>query len=256
MRANLHTHTWRCNHAKGTEEAYITTAISQGFDILGFADHTPQFFPGEYYSNFRMRPELLHNYCATVRNLRKQYAGKIHIPLGLEVEYYPNLLQQLLPVIRDQEVEYLLLGQHFVGDEMGEHYSGKATADVSILKRYCAQSAEAMQTGLFTYFAHPDLIYFTGEDTVYRQYMRELAREAKSCNMPLEINLLGMWIGRNYPDRRFWELAAEEDCQVVLGWDAHAPEHLCMVEEEQRVRTMVQELGLTLLDTVPLKSIM
>lgn len=255
MRANLHTHTWRCNHAKGKEEEYITTAIDQGFDILGFADHTPHFFPGEYYSSFRMRPELLHNYCCTVRNLRTQYGGKLQIPLGLEVEYYPDLLPQLLPVLKEEGVEYLLLGQHFVGNEIGEHYSGAPTADKSILKRYCAQSADAMQTGLFTYFAHPDLFHFTGEDRVYRECMGQLCREAKGCNMPLEINIFGKWTGRNYPDRRFWELASEAGCQVVLGWDAHAPEHLVMPKEEKTLRSMVKQLGLTLLDTVPLKRI-
>ena len=256
MRANLHTHTWRCNHAKGRETDFIAAAIEQRFDILGFADHTPWFFPGEYYSGFRMRPELLHNYCATVNHLRKQYAGKLQISLGLELEYYPGLLPRLLPFLRDQGIEYLLLGQHFVGDEIGEHYSGAPTGDAAILRRYCIQSAEAMQTGLFTYFAHPDLFYFTGEDRVYRRYMRQLCREAKSCGLPLEINLLGSWSGRNYPDRRFWELAAEEGCQAVLGWDAHAPEHLTMPEEERQARAMARELGIPLLDTVPLRPVL
>jgi len=256
MRVNLHTHTWRCNHAKGMEEEYISAAIDQGFDILGFADHTPQFFPGEYYSGFRMRPELLQNYCSTVRGLSRQYASQIQIPLGLEVEYYPALLPQVLPVLQDQGVEYLLLGQHFVGNEIGEHYCGAPTSDESILKRYCAQSADAMQTGLFTYFAHPDLLYFCGDDRVYRKYMRELVREAKSCNMALEINVLGKWAGRNYPDLRFWELAAEEGCQAVLGWDAHAPEHLKREAEERKLRSMARELGIPILDTVPLQSIL
>lgn len=255
MKMNLHTHTWRCNHARGMEEPYIAAAIAQGFDILGFADHTPWFFPGEYYSNFRMRPELLANYCDTVRSLAKQYAHQIQIPLGLELEFYPDLLPQMLPVLRDQGVEYLLLGQHFPGNEMGEHYVGDPTADESILKRYCAQAADAMQTGLFTYFAHPDLMYYTGEDAIYRRYMRQLCREAKSCNMALEVNVLGKWAGRNYPDRRFWELAAEEGCSAVLGWDAHAPEHLQQPEAEQALRDMLRQLGIPLLDTVELKKL-
>lgn len=46
MLANYHTHTWRCNHAEAGEEDYVLAAIDQGFRILGFADHTPYFFPG------------------------------------------------------------------------------------------------------------------------------------------------------------------------------------------------------------------
>jgi len=252
MIANYHTHTWRCNHAMGREEDYVKAALDRGLQILGFADHTPYFFPGDYYSGFRMRPEELKGYCNTVRLLGKKYDGQIQIPLGLELEYYPAYLPKLLPFLRDNGIEYLLLGQHFVGNEIGEHYSGRETGDVKILEKYCDQTIDAMQTGLFTYFAHPDLIRYVGDDGAYRRNMRRICREAKSCGMPLEINMLGLWSGRNYPDRRFWELAAEEGCRVVIGCDAHAPEHLRKADTEEKAAMMVRYYGLELLETVPL----
>ena len=255
MRANYHTHTWRCNHATGVEEDYVKTAIQQEFDILGFSDHTPQFFPEGYRSGFRMGAEELAGYCSVVRDLQDRYSDKIRIHMGLEVEYYPALFSQLIPVLQDQGIEYLLLGQHFIGNEQNQPYSGAPTGEEAVLRQYCAQSMDVMQTGLFTYFAHPDLLRFEGEDAVYRKYMRRLCQEAKSCGLPLEMNLLGLWSGRNYPDGRFWELAAEEGCQVVLGWDAHAPEQLLKPQAEQRLREEVKRLGLNLLDTVTLRSI-
>ena len=114
---------------------------------------------------------------------------------------------------------------------------------------------DAMQTGKFTYFAHPDLIHFMGEDSVYRQYMRRLCAEAKSCNLPLEINMLGIWSGRHYPNCRFWEIAAEEGCSVVIGCDAHAPDHLNKPDAEKKAMDIVQRYDLTLLETVPLQKI-
>lgn len=54
MIANYHTHTPRCNHAQGSEQEYVDAALSAGLKILGFSDHTPYFFPGDYYSTFRM----------------------------------------------------------------------------------------------------------------------------------------------------------------------------------------------------------
>ena len=45
MIANYHTHTTRCRHASGTEEAYVQAAIQGGLEILGFSDHTPYWFP-------------------------------------------------------------------------------------------------------------------------------------------------------------------------------------------------------------------
>jgi len=202
-----------------------------------------------------MRPETLQDYCNTVRYLRQQFAEEIKIPLGLVSEYYSALLPQLLPFLQDYGIEYLLLPQHFIENEIRRHYSGFPTADESTLKRYCAQSAEAMQTGLFTYFAHPDIISFQGNKRIYLQSLRLLCREAKSCNVPLEIHLYGLWNRRYCSDRHFCEMAAEEGCRVILSSDAHAPDHLLKLESEEKARTMVWELGLELLEAVPLHPI-
>ncbi len=86
MIANYHTHTTRCRHAVGAEEDYVKNAIKRGLDILGFSDHTPQYFPGDYYSRMRMFPEELTDYCDTVRKLRQDYAGHLQIHLGAEAE--------------------------------------------------------------------------------------------------------------------------------------------------------------------------
>lgn len=255
MIANYHTHTWRCNHAIGREEDYVRNAIDRGFEILGFSDHTPYLFPEGYYSNFRMLPDQLKGYCRTVRQLQERYTDQIQIPLGLEVEYYPGFFPKLLPMLQEAGIEYMLLGQHFVGDEINEHYSGRPTADVSILKKYCGQARDAMQTGLFTYLAHPDLIHFKGDEIIYREQMRGVCQEARSCGIPLELNMLGSWSGRHYPNRLFWELAAEEGCDVILGCDAHAPEHLLKTETEQQLLEMISCYGLHLLEKVPLRPI-
>ena len=255
MIANYHTHTWRCNHAAGKEEDYVEAALQRGLDTLGFSDHTPYLFPGSYYSHFRMRPEQLKDYCDTVLALRKAYAGQIHIPLGLETEYYPALFPRLMVFLRDSPVEYLLLGQHFVDNERNAHYSGAPTAEESILKKYCAQARDAMQTGLFSYLAHPDLIHFRGSRQVYVHHMRGLCREAKQCGVPLEINLLGIQESRHYPSPAFWELAAEEGCCVVLGCDAHNSAHLAETESEKIAQKMADRLGLSLLEKVELRKI-
>lgn len=255
MIANYHTHTARCNHAVGTEREYVENALTMGLKILGFSDHTPYIFPGEYYSHFRMKLHQLEDYVESVLALRKEYSGKIEIPLGLELEYYPKLLPQLLPILRDLPIDYLLMGQHFIGNEVDEPYSGWPTENSRVLERYVDQVMEGMHTGLFTYIAHPDLIHFLGSDEVYRQQMRRLCREAKSCGIPLEVNLLGMHEGRIYPHPLFWEQAAEEGCSVILGRDAHSPKHILDTETEDSCMALVRQYQLDLLDTVPLQSI-
>ena len=255
MIANYHTHTYRCGHAFGTEKEYVQAAIDAGWQILGFSDHTPQFFPGDHYSKMRMRPHLLPEYIDTVMGLKAQFADQIQIHLGLEVEYYPAIFPKLVEVLRDTPMEYMLLGQHWNGNEEGSPYNGRPTEDVAQLIEHCDQVIEAIETGLFTYIAHPDILNFTGSDQAYAQHMRRLCKAAKSCNLPLEINFVGLREDRHYPRRHFWELAAEEGCTVILGGDSHRPEQIPSLEVEAKGLKLVKDLGLTLVDTVPLVKI-
>ena len=61
--------------------------------------------------------------------------------------------------------------------------------------------------------------------------------------------------GRNYPDLRFWELAAEEGCDCILGWDAHAPRAMADTATLNMAMTQIRRLDLHLLDRVTLRSI-
>ena len=255
MIANYHTHTPRCRHAFGDEEAYVESAIVRGLEILGFSDHAPQWFPGSYYSTMRMFPEQLREYCDTVRALKEQYCRKLQIHLGVEAEYYPAIFAKLHSQLRDTGVEYMILGQHWVGNEENEPYSGMPTADEAFLARYCDQVIEGMQTGLFTYFAHPDIVRFTGERRIYEKHMRRICRTAIETQTPLEINFLGIRAGRHYPNEIFWQLVGEEGCPVVFGIDAHEPDAILDWASEQKAMLLVQQYGLKLMETVTLKKL-
>ncbi len=255
MIANYHTHTWRCRHAAGTEQEYVEAAITRGMKTLGFADHTPYCFPEGYYSGFRMKPEETAEYAATVLDLRDRYRDAIDIRLGVEMEYYPGHFADTLSLLRDNQVEYLILGQHFPGNEYHQPYCGSPTVDEERLRQYCRQVMDAMNTGFFTYLAHPDLLNFHGDEQVYRQLMTEMCREARACDIPLEINLLGLGENRHYPRNAFWECAAEEGCKAILGCDAHTPEGLLAVKTEQRALALAKQWGITVWEDVPLRQI-
>lgn len=255
MIANYHAHTERCRHATGTEEEYVQNAIARGLKIFGFSDHTPQFFPGEYYSRMRMFPDQLEDYCKTVLQLRDKYKGQIEIPLGLEVEYYPDIFDELLPRIQDAGIEYIILGQHWNGNEEGEPYNGRPSDDEVKLYRYCSQAMTAMEMGIFSYLCHPGLLNFTGDLKIYEKHMRKICKVAVETDTPVEINLLGIRENRHYPTEAFWAIAAEEGCKAVLGIDAHKAEEIEDLEPEKKALELVEKYGLTLLETVPLKKI-
>ena len=62
MFANYHTHTYRCNHATGTEEEYINNAIALGFKELGFSDHAPFAFEDGVEAGYRVPTKLAKDY--------------------------------------------------------------------------------------------------------------------------------------------------------------------------------------------------
>ena len=255
MIANYHTHTFRCKHAIGGDEEYVRCAIAAGLKTLGFSDHTPYPFPGGYVSTFRMAMDQLEDYTASVRGLRQHYANQIDIRLGVEAEYYPKYFPDLIEILRDHGVQYMILGQHMIGNEIDEPYCGVPDGDIKKLERYCNQSIEAIHTGLFTYFAHPDLFHFVGDRSLYQAQMRRICQAANQCRMPLELNLLGLFNGRHYPNPVFWEVAAEENCRVVLGMDAHQPEMLLDQQIIQRGLDFLAPYGLQPLENISLRSI-
>lgn len=255
MLANYHTHTWRCHHAEPDERAYIRQAVAGGVRILGFSDHTPCPFPDGRASWFRMTPEETPGYFDLLRQLRQEYAGQVELHAGVELEYYPAVFPIQLELLRSNGCEYMLLGQHYLGNEEDNVYCGSPTDDPERLTRYVRQTIEGLATERFTYLAHPDLLNFRGDEVFYRRQMRALCRAARELDVPLELNLLGLRQGRNYPNRIFWELAAEEGNRTVLGCDAHAAADLNDPATEAAGRRFLAELGLTPEETVPLRAI-
>ncbi len=227
MQVNLHTHTPRCRHASGTEREYVENAVAGGLTRLGFSDHAPYVFRDGYYSNFRMMPEQQEDYVTSIQALREEYRGKIDIQIGYEAEYYPEFFEDFLRLITRYEVNYLILGQHFIESEITRRYSGVASADEDTLKTYVDQTCEAMKTGLFTYFAHPDLVNYTGDEKIFCKHYERLIACAIDCRMPLEINLLGVRESRFYPHDAFFRLCGEMGAEVCIGSDAHSPDVVC-----------------------------
>ncbi|MDE6111578.1 MAG: histidinol-phosphatase [Eubacterium sp.] len=243
---NFHTHTYRCHHAKGTDRDYVEAAIKAGYTEIGFSDHVPYLFPTDYYSDFRMNPEETEEYVSSIRALQEEYKDKITIRLGFEVEYYPQLFDKLLHFLKQYHYDYLILGQHFTENEYDKNafYSGHKTKSIEIFDTYIHQTLEALKTGEFLYFAHPDLINYTGDKKIYEEKMRYFVKELKKLNIPIECNFLGFWDKRHYPNKTFWKLVAEEQNPVVIGLDAHQPEVYLDKKRLDEMKKFLSDLGI------------
>ena len=247
MLFNLHTHTKRCNHALGEDREYVENAIKAGMKVLGFSDHCPQFFPDKnYYSYFRMFPEQAAEYAESVRALQKEYRRDIKILLGFETEYYPETFDAFMAFVKPLGLDYLIMGQHFVGNEYdeGSYYAAVDGKKEDYLDRYVDQVTEGLNKGVFTYLAHPDIVWYSGDPAYYAARIEELCRFAKERDIPLEFNMLGMLNGRNYPDPAFWRIASRDGNKAVIGYDAHDPAALLRTDKYDECLQKLNALGI------------
>lgn len=250
MITNYHTHTKRCGHAKGADEQFVKAAIKKGLKVLGFSDHGPWPYENGYVSDMRMSVKEADKYIESIRKLKKKYADKIEIKIGFEYEYFPQHFPWLDNFLKEKEIDYIILGHHFVPYEIAGAYSG-GISDKKTLYDYCEQVCNAIKSGKYAYVAHPDL-YMRGYrnfDADARNVAQIICDTAKQHDTPLEYNILGLRKidneGREgYPYRKFWEIAAENENKVILGIDAHSPKEITDFKYIDSAEKTMEELGI------------
>lgn len=247
MLFNYHTHTKLCGHATGETREYVEKAIQAGLKTLGFSDHAPYPFPIQNETAYEKAKQHLFSYANEVRALAKEYEKDIRILCGFEVEYFPSLHQQEKAFLNQVQPDYLILGQHFIGDENNGNHVYKSEQN-GVLTAYVAQAIEGLSTGDFLYLAHPDMVGWNSDADKAQGEYRRLCALAKQKNIPLELNLLGLRGKRCYPSLAFFKIAAEVGNDVVLGVDAHSPDAFLHTESVQTALQWVQELGLHLIE--------
>ncbi len=253
---NFHTHTFRCNHASGKDREYVENAIAGGITKMGFSDHIPLIFPDGHESDYRIPTEKVDDYINSVNQLKEEYKDIIEIHLGFEMEYYPPYFEMMFKNAIKWGAEYLILGQHYIGNEYPNGASSTRGSDSEAkLCEYVDSVVSAAKTSVFSCIAHPDVFKFTGERETYIKQMRKICTVSKEYNIPLELNFLGIRDRRFYPTDIFWELAGEEQSPVIFAFDAHSPKDAYDGASLVKAKRMVEEYNLKLLPELKLVDI-
>ena len=256
MIASYHNHTPRCNHATGTEEEYVLRAIDSGYKIFGFSDHAPHMFKDILHSS-RMTPEQLDAYVSDILALRQKYSSRIDIKIGLELEYYPKTHEKDMTLFRNAGVEYLILGQHSIGDGSPDMHTNSFRENFteSDYSAYVDQCIEALSTGHFSYFAHPDVFNYRRNLDFFCEESERLICAAMDLRIPLEVNLYGLSESRHYPYSPFWEIAGRLGAPVVIGVDAHSTERVFSKKEFDDGCRFARKHKLNVIDTIDLRGL-
>lgn len=251
IKENYHTHMRLCTHAEGNIEDYIKSAIDHGFTDLGISDHGPL----ENSGFRRMSLDEFYNvYLPEYKECYKKYSKDIHLYLGLEIEYmYGNdsYYEELL-----KNVDYLILGNHYYsGFKQENHTSSYECNTIEKVREYVKLAVDAMSTGYFKIFAHPD-IFLMGCPKWTEELEEEIRKIFLACikyGVYLEFNCAGFDKGLRdfasfkdygYPNSKFFTLAKEyKDLKIIISSDAHRP--IDLIKNMDRGEEVLKNIGIT-----------
>ena len=243
-RVNLHTHTAHCRHASGLPADYCAAALEMQFNILGFSDHAP--YPDDRFHGSRMFFSELEEYRHEIVVAQEAFP-QLKVFAGLEVEYCSDLGGAYCSnyLLGEVGLDYLIGAAHFVKITDGSMHPFYADfpATPEIIRAFIRQTLETMENLPIVYLAHPDGFASRVERMTpeLKSGFQDIVALAVERNIPLEINANGVRRGKfvidgceryRYPWTPFWEIAAEGGAKVVIGSDAHHPQHLILQYDE------------------------
>lgn len=253
---NFHTHTYRCNHAKGRDEEYVLAAIENGYEELGFSDHSCWKYDSSFIPRVRMSVAGFNSYKNSILSLKEKYQNQIQIKLGMEAEYFPDYIDWMLDFCIENEVDYLILGNHYnKSDEYGVYF-GHTT--YSYVDDYFDLCEAGLKTGMYSYLAHPELILRCVRwDKHIEERFDHLCQLCKELDIPFEYNVLGMQMNKKmgieaYPHSKFWALAGKYHNKAIIGMDAHDPFHLSKFLYTKALNNL-SKYDVEIIDEIPLK---
>lgn len=251
---NYHTHSTFCD-GKASPREMVEFALAHGFTALGFSGHCP--LPFENRFSIKDYPA----YCREIRSLQQEYAGRIDIRLGLEIDYIPGLHEDFAPVKEQGSLDYVIGSVHLIT------VPGSAPTCADDLWYIDGPRCEHYDEGLFRFFGgnirrgvrayfdqqnamlvrnrpdivgHPDKIvmynrgrYFSEEEPWYRSLALETIHLIKELGLICEINTRGLYKGRHadyYPGKWLIREMKQLHIPVIVSTEAHAPEDLLRTE--------------------------
>ena len=233
---NIHSHT-RYADGRDRPEAMLEAALRLGFHTLGFSEHGHAD-----YDDCSMDPAQEPLYRAQIRALRQKYAGRIHVLLGIERDWWSRTdLSEYDFAI--ESVHYLRAGgetlcvdhtRAILEDGIRRLYGGDPYA---LCRAYFRTVCESIQGTGAQVLGHIELVMkfneardlFDDADPRYLAPALECAELAAQSGRLIEINTGA--IARGYrtapcPGEAMLRRAAECGGRVILTSDCHDARYL------------------------------
>jgi histidinol-phosphatase (PHP family) len=229
MLADYHTHTPLCRHAEGNPVEYARHAQSIGLAEIGFSDHNPM---PEFFDDWRMLITDLPRYVELVTEAREALPG-FPIRLALECDYLEGREKWIEKTATLGEWDYLIGSVHYIHDGIAvddpQHMARWTTAtDIEHMwSVYWKLYEKMIRTGLFDFYAHPDLAKKFGFRPAVdlRRYYEPVVQALLDTHAVMEVSTAGLRkeVAEIYPAREMLEMAYSAKVPIVISSDAHQP---------------------------------
>lgn len=244
---NYHTHS-RYDDGHGELEEYALAALDRGFRHLGFSGHCPM--PVE--ADWLMEEASLPRYLEEARALQAEYAGRLELLVGLEVDYLPGLSTPRDRRIAALGLDYVLGSVHYLVAPSGgpgwtvdgdagtlrlgieRDFGGDVRAAVTAYYRRVAEMARLAPPDIVGHFDlvkrnNRGQVLFSEEAAWYRDAVEAALEAVAASRSVLEVNTGGLIRGTTdtvYPSPWILRRCRERGIALVVNADAHRPEHL------------------------------
>ena len=249
IQASYHNHTtW--SDGSATIPELIGAARKAGLLELGISDHFA-IAPGNPRYRWTLPAESLEEYVAEIResiNTTKD----ITVRMGLEVDYFPETVEQIKKRLAACAFDYLIGSVHFV-DEFAIDLNAQPWEGLSqdsrnnVWRSYWRLLGDAAQSGLFDVVGHFDLpkkFNFHPSVDLTADALAALDAVA-AAGMSIEINTSG-WdrpVKEAYPSLFYLQESYRRKIPLLISSDAHAADEV--VRHFDRARQLAASAGYT-----------
>ncbi|MFD2670634.1 histidinol-phosphatase [Marinicrinis sediminis] len=251
MKFDLHTHHDRCGHAEGSIRHYVEAAMKEGLSVIGISDHSPYFAKKEdqAFPHIAMAKSAFTPYIQEVLALKQEYADRIEVLLGLESDYFPDVLDAYQAAYRQVPFDYVIGSVHYVnGISIFNRNRWKKLSEaqkVDVKEQYYDLIEQSARSGMFDILGHIDAMkgFYPEFSDIETNRIETTLQVIAENDVVIEINTSGKTkdVGGWYPSDDILEKALYYGVKVTFGSDAHVPSRVG--DEFEMVATRLKEIG-------------
>ena len=238
VRADFHMHTEFSGDSDASVRAMLDAALERGMEAVCITDHIDEDYPAD--SETGMNPFLfdLDQYFQVLREIRKEYADRLDLRIGVELGLQPHLGDRYRTMTEKYPFDFVIGSLHLIhGMDPYDGVIFEGRSDKEVYREAFQATLENLdQVKDFDVLGHLDYVVRYGRNQAleysyqaFSDEIDEILKKLINMGKGIEMNMGGFKYGLGFcnphPDviRRYRELGGEI---ITVGADAHRPEHV------------------------------